>query len=44
VSQGILKHRKRLVPAEWIGKITENEVRLVVGADFVRSALPDYSG
>jgi uncharacterized protein YrrD len=44
VSQGILKHHRRLVPAEWIDELTESEVHLVVGADFLESALPEYIG
>lgn len=42
VSEGLLRKSKRLVPAQWIDKITDERVRLAVGAEYLASSLPEY--
>lgn len=44
VSEGLLRKEERLVPADWIQRIDENEVHVAVGAEFLRDSVPEYQG
>ena len=41
ISKGLLLKERTLVPATWVIRVVEDEVRLVVDADFL-DALPEY--
>ncbi|HZW03456.1 MAG TPA: hypothetical protein VFF68_05995 [Anaerolineaceae bacterium] len=43
ISQGMLFKKHKLVPADWVQSISENEVHLAVGTEQLQD-LPDYEG
>jgi len=41
ISQGLIVKEKKLVPVNWIGSMSESEIKLVVSSRFI-DTLPDY--